>query len=1184
MKLSKKYSKRQTYKLKKINRLILIAMLFSGVAYAKQTPFPSTPYYMKSTKIDRAKPNLVFLLDNSASMNTRDVIDPDTGLREHRYLVARKVAKKAVLEFKDDFRWGLAFLNQAPSSFNLKTGTFPDDLEIKGAGVYQIYNRLGNLTSSPATSGQMGLIHTPLQDSSPEHIENLLEEIEKLNAIGGTPLNTALRTVYNYMSGNSFQDLVSTTYTHPNNNIYNYDFATSDASKDIIQYRCQRNYVLVLGDGEGSIGALTYVNKDEPRKLEYPWAYAFNSDYRSHNFAPMKQDKEQQSWDDPFFPRQNIITHTIGLRAGSGSLKRIANEAGGRFIMTNTGDELESALKQVLSTMSIDVPDYIRFDRITYTNPNALLEPDNNLLSLINLDSEAWSSTVMFKEPNPDSPSGFTQKNNEDIIVYPISSHESQRNLAVTLPNRDNKGKVTSGSKVYNLSRNNLGHAENRVLNNNYFSLNEIYANDYPEEFVEVIESKPGEEDHVDVVLKDPKNALHTLRWKDGYIPWLTGWEDRDDESNIKTGSLPDYRERSKARSSAANEAMRRHLGDIVNANIIYLGEPIKKRLALFGKDYMLPNYMVPQSNDGMVRIYTSEGGYANRPYLERFAYVPGNALRENNRRFIEDLSIRAQKNYGTGTEREDFMSGPVNSYSTPSLTGKSPQRYFFIGLLGQGGRAAYALNVGGKDDVLTKVGSREDYKAVGTTRVGHQITAREDILLWDTSTDAFGDTGEIKDMGYTLSNAIVGMVALSRGTNKQPQYTGNASGTLYATFLPNGYDYDTKINKKPAIYMIDTLGTQYNYSSAYNVKNTSYRNNKPGKIIKKIVIDSANDGAVLSGISAVDYNFDGITDALYVGDSFGDVHRVDLRVNGSITNDNLKFKSYKIFKGHPKQHITAAPSIYHNGDGNVQVLFGTGRNYLEEDIITNDTNLQSLTNQSFYSITDNIHQSPTQPIASYNTRDKNLLKQTLSEATAINQHGVQEAVRVISSNDIERHHQGWYMDLSIAGQNKNGERVVTKPLVIDKTVFISTETVSFRLPENADELICIGASAETASMQYQLDVPTGKAMSYSKKGGIDSFVRNLNGNIQYVAGYRSPSSTITLINTDANNGKLARNGFGESLLHGRLSLPSNTSYYENCNDGIFIATEPNKKPVNFECRVPDSFKIKRLSWGEALD
>lgn len=1163
-----------------------------GNVAAKQVPFPSTPYYMKSTKIDRTTPNLVFLIDNSGSMNINDVVDPDTGLKDKRYVVARKVAKNVVKEFATEFRWGLAFLNAE--------GKYGEPNSIVGAGNYDYFNL--PTSTKPVRSWSyytVGGIQVPIDDYSTNHINNIVGNIDKMTQTGGTPLSLAARTVYNYMAGvdirryNQYGELEVGEQKNPLN--VDYNFATNTDSQKVMQYRCQRNYLLILGDGDGDTGSMYSVDPKNVRSAVVPFSFAYNNDYRPEGFAGMPLDKEGKSWDDPYFPRQNIITHTIGLRAGSGALRKIANMSGGSFIMTNTGAELQDALRKTLTTMSIDVPEYVRYDQINYTNPMAFVDAKAgpNLVGVITINPDKWSSNFELRQPDPDSPTGFVQKDGQDIAINAISSHESGRNVLAVLPNRDKDGKVVAGSKMYNLSRS----ATTENLNNDFFSLNEIYKNDYPSEFVDVV-------DEVDIPRDTPKNALNKDRWKYGYIPWLTGWEDRADDSGTQTNSYPDYRNRASGQSNSVDN-FPRHLGDIMRADVAFLGG--QKEIAipqLSSKSrFLLPTYVVLQSNDGMVRIYNAISTYSNRPYLERFAYIPGNALRENGRRFIEDLGIRAAKNYGEGVEREDFMSGSVSYYSTPSLHETKPnskdpadQRLFFIGLLGQGGRAAYALNIGGYDDVYTKKGTGAYetyvYKPVGvrdgTTNFDKNLI--NTVPLWDTSTTAFGATGEIKDMGYTMGNAIVGMMAMERDTHAKPiiySSTSNDTGFLYTTFLPNGYSYDRKINAKPAIYVLDTLAVKYKMTGKNQYADPeSLNNGVAGRVLKKIEVSSAKEGATLGNVSAVDYNLDGIVDALYVGDSNGDVHRVDLREPGSLEDTQTTFKSYKIFEGTPGTNITAAPAIYQKGDGKIYVLFGNGRNYLEEDILTDKTDLAKLQTQTFYAIIDDITVEPTTTIATYANRDTNLVGQVLEEVEVRTKKGQIETVRTITSNfkktDLDSK-KGWYVDFKLANKPKTGERLVLKPSVVGDSVYFATETVSFRLPQDADRLMCVGASAESSSSIYQLHAPTGNALKAKGNTTSDLFLRFLqNGEPTYVASYYSTDSSVTAITPNYTK---AVTNFGDALQNKQLVLPTVEGKKPiPCIEGTWIITGPNEAPSQVKCAVNPNLNLKRLSWSEIFN
>jgi type IV pilus assembly protein PilY1 len=146
---------------------------------------------------------------------------------------------------------------------------------------------------------------------------------------------------------------------------------------------------------------------------------------------------------------------------------------------------------------------------------------------------------------------------------------------------------------------------------------------------------------------------------------------------------------------------------------------------------------------------------------------------------------------------------------------------------------------------------------------------------------------------------------------------------------------------------------------------------------------------------AAVDYDLDGNTDLLYVGDLVGSVWRID--ING--TNNPAAWTYYELFDG--SQPITAKPSAAFGQNGEVYVYFGTGAYLTEEDMATLDAN-------SFYCVFDR-HDG-----------------RSSSRNQLVNQTGTIDDIGNSS---------GWYIDL----WNRMGERVTEPALIVAQTVIFTS-------------------------------------------------------------------------------------------------------------------------------------------------
>ena len=225
-----------------------------------------------------------------------------------------------------------------------------------------------------------------------------------------------------------------------------------------------------------------------------------------------------------------------------------------------------------------------------------------------------------------------------------------------------------------------------------------------------------------------------------------------------------------------------------------------------------------------------------------------------------------------------------------------------------------------------------------------------------------------------------------------------------------------------------------------------------------------------LSTPSAVDFNGDSITDAIYAGDLFGNVWKID--VSGTSAG-SWKF-SYKT-GSNPKPIYTACANatcnasnsqaittqvqvIRHPSLSGYLVLFGTGK-YFE----VGDNSTTGQTTHTFYGIWD---KDETSLVAI--DKDDLLEQKIIKEVTSFNSE-----LRVTTQNAVNwNSHSGWYLDL-INSENGNttnyGERQVSNAIVRNGRIIFTT-----LLP--SDDQCDFGGSG----WLMELDVKTGARLTYS--------------------------------------------------------------------------------------------------------
>ncbi|EJM23180.1 pilus assembly protein [Pseudomonas sp. GM25] len=268
---------------------------------------------------------------------------------------------------------GLA-INNGTRDFT--TGAIPNDYRINVARnvstalVTSNRNlRMGLATFNPATSnnpGNGGFIARSISDLSPvsgsvtqaqadTNYNALISSINGLSAVANTPLAETYYEITRYMRGMApYYNSTPSTYTSP------------------IQYRCQKNYGVVITDGlptydrtfpsNDPLGGSRLPNWDginndgnnlngdgegDTLYLDDIAKFAFDIDMRSTG-----TDAAGKSWNAVDFPRQNMNTYTVGFTASNDMLSDAADYGQGRYYQATDSTGLNAALSSALSDIT----------------------------------------------------------------------------------------------------------------------------------------------------------------------------------------------------------------------------------------------------------------------------------------------------------------------------------------------------------------------------------------------------------------------------------------------------------------------------------------------------------------------------------------------------------------------------------------------------------------------------------------------------------------------------------------------------------------------------------------------------------------------------------------------------------------------------------------------------------------
>ncbi|MEI7430442.1 MAG: PilC/PilY family type IV pilus protein [Betaproteobacteria bacterium] len=241
----------------------------------------------------------------------------------------------------------------------------------------------------------------PVNTSNPlVNRDNLITAIDGLRGRTGSPLGEGLLEITQYFGNKP--------------SLYNKSLGIySGAYKSPIQYRCQKNYNIIISNadptGDNNLPALSYqardsagnaVSKifstcsaadnvaDDGMTVNCPagtigpgWPlrdaakYARVADLR---VGGSDQDTPPRSFDDPKFALQNLTTYTVGFLPTNPVLPAVSVAGGGTHFQANDTASLTTALNQIISGITISAPNgggVATFADITGGISNWLFQP-----------------------------------------------------------------------------------------------------------------------------------------------------------------------------------------------------------------------------------------------------------------------------------------------------------------------------------------------------------------------------------------------------------------------------------------------------------------------------------------------------------------------------------------------------------------------------------------------------------------------------------------------------------------------------------------------------------------------------------------------------------------------------------------------------------------------------------------
>jgi len=827
--------------------------------------------------------------------------------------------------------------------------------------------------------------------SSNANIQEIVDNIALLPAFGGTPLAEAYYEVINYFAGKSPQYIGLGTHSGNDQNIH--VPLTSGKYVSPVQYRCQKNYAIVLTDGAPSL------------------------DYHFPNFP--KSDRNYGSFSSYWGPTTGPDANYDGVDNDGGSggvfyfLDDMANYAWKTDLRINGQDGASTDL----TGASFDSSDFATQKLATFTVAFTLTDPSSEVTML---KTAAFYGEGGKAGEYTGSANRFFSANNSAALTVAFQSAIDQ-----IVDENSTTTEATASSDL-------LSSAATTYVFQTQFTSNKWTGELIGYKFVKSTDGSYS------LVKQWAAPNAFPASWGNrvvdsglnGGVPLKWGkltaaqklWFDEDGDGTTNDGSTTNgdkqrlnyIRGKTATAINASNYRTRESLmGDIINSSPLYVGPPtaseykntdLESSFASFitskgGRDSMI--YV--GANDGLLHGFDVNGN-------EKMAFAPS--------KVIPNMVEFSQQEYS----HQFYVDGTPTAANVRAqfVTGSDSWRTVLVGGLRRGGQGIYALDITDPSRFIDGGNSVDNTRAAAT-------------LLWEFSDDvALAATANDKytadaDLGYSYSDPQVMRlndgnfyVVLGNGYNST-EADGNASSTgdavLYLLNIATG-----EVFKK----MSTQTGMEEDPNRAPLDPVTSGLGNGLATV-------TGFDGGELSG-GYLTGKADGKIDYVYAGDLFGNVWKFDL---SSTDSDNWGASApTRLFTAQDAsanaQPITSQIEAVRLSNNEIMLYFGTGK-LLEQA----DAQTANISTQTFYGIVD----------SGATLARSDLLQQSIFFQDNYNFSGITKEVRLTTDHTRNPSQHGWYIDLkkpvddgngNISYENE-GEQVIVGARFIDNYVYFVT-------------------------------------------------------------------------------------------------------------------------------------------------
>ena len=979
--------------------------LISISVQANTQQFAQTPFYLQNkTDISgqpKVKHNIMFLIDDSGSMQ-RNVQGKETSVQADKRITITKEALKSVLKEygeKQRFQWGLQTLHNNGHTDTQDEEGFTDNWQ-------DVQRRVDGINPGHATpitrryyevvkNFVMPNIKYRCQKSYVIVMSDGDANMSCSNQVPGEDPRFSRNTNFNYDRDYYYSNYYHRIERSANTLAYQY-FGQSEVKAYEDEDKHRKGKYFSGNDLEGYFDLLNYdprLNTPEGEKkfqCQYP-DYAKDDSGNWVLLGEKDGKQEVQGLGDPFVPYwdRNYKDEKRGMRFFSQTLaeKDIKTEKDGKDDAGKSWDGDPSDpkgvdySKQLVQTFTVGFGEGISPVGKKYLENGAsrknwyfnaakkedLLEAFKTIVENIESDSK----NVKFE--------GVSS-------TAPATTSTGIPDMAATV--HLNTGSWSSQLRFYKLNRDgtpiNTTKFDQPSFNNRLTLVNDGRKTYFIDRVAD------NEASNADFGISDG-SAKDKLEWKNALLKW-TGRAGSDETIKADAeakGYNQSYRIRPTDPADASKDE--RNLGDILDGSVASIGDKRDNR----------QEFLVAAANDGMVHIFRN--GTPSNPYDLKLSYIPAGMEREDDQgqattlgKVLKDI---ARDGYGSSTPHRYMVNGGFVLRQTPD------KQTFMFGAMGQGGRGAYALNIG--------------------------AVANSDHSGWDKTVPLFEtEKGSGNKLGYTIGSTQIGRVSIKRDTTP----VNLESNVRYAGFLASGYRTEdvNSADNETVLYVYDMTGKE---AGTKNTGTNVSFSKEAGKLLRRIPVHNGKGG--LSTPTLVDTDFDGIVDIAYAGDRYGNMFRFDL--SGKTPSE---WSAQMIFQGSGNQPITSAPAVSRRSKDKYVVIFGTGSEIYQNELTNTNGQINAV-----YGIYDDVSTDESKKAVLANSSE---LEQQTRESDGEHIY--------VSDNKVGKDKKGWSLTLD------PNERVTVKPTMILRTAVVTIrkyETKTIHTDSSSTD-VCLPDSTST--------------------------------------------------------------------------------------------------------------------------